>query len=84
MSTADKKASEALNDAPDSPQAASTAPGPLVADILSASGQAAMQAGQPLPEPQQRFDYRRAIRKRFIFLFGGLLVGLVLAVVDSL
>lgn len=84
MSTADKKASEALNDAPDSPQAASTAPGPLVADILSASGQAAMQAGQPLPEPQQRFDYRRAIRKRFIFLFGGLLVGLVLAVVDLL
>lgn len=84
MSTADKKASEALNGAPDTPQAANTVPGPLVADTPSVSGQAAQQAGQALPEPQQRFDYRRAIRKRFIFLFGGLLVGLVLAVVDLL
>lgn len=87
MSTADKKASgspNGPNSAPDSPEATSTAASPLVADTPSVSGQAAQHPEQPLPEPQQRFDYRRAIRKRFIFLFGGLLVGLVLAVVDLL
>lgn len=32
----------------------------------------------------QRFDYRQTIRKRFVFVLGGLLLGLVLAVVDLL
>lgn len=80
MSTADKPVSEPANGSPASPGAG----GPLAAKPARVQGQAAQPQGQqPLPD-QQRFDYRQAIRKRFVFLLGGLFIGLVLAVVDLL